>query len=315
MASQVCSLVNIVSIHAPTGGATEQSTLIKNGRPFQFTRPRGARPGCAIPVFVDCGVSIHAPTGGATSSNSFLWRTIQFQFTRPRGARHKTKSYKYVGMVSIHAPTGGATSRGRRPPRRLARFNSRAHGGRDQPAFSTPSHIATFQFTRPRGARRDRDAREGGGAVFQFTRPRGARPWTADAASRAAWFQFTRPRGARPSTASSPSFKPSFQFTRPRGARLGLASLLVLGAGFNSRAHGGRDTLRICDKAYLSVSIHAPTGGATRSSARSARASSLFQFTRPRGARRPPRRPDVALRVSIHAPTGGATVKTPPAKE
>ena len=56
----------------------------------------------------------------------------------------------------------------------------------------------------------------------------------------------------------------AFQFTRPRGARL-------------ARARHGR--------ADLDVSIHAPTGGATRAVVR------VLDF----------------LPVSIHAPTGGAT--------
>ena len=34
-----------VSIHAPTGGATEEGRLAALGIQFQFTRPRGARPG------------------------------------------------------------------------------------------------------------------------------------------------------------------------------------------------------------------------------------------------------------------------------
>ena len=120
---------------------------------FQFTRPRGARhlQGFELQAaksfnsrahggrdarglylsFVD-GVSIHAPTGGATAA----------------------EMGDYSGMyVSIHAPTGGATqdrvSRAVRPPFQftrprgarpalgdycctLARFNSRAHGGRDR---------------------------------------------------------------------------------------------------------------------------------------------------------------------------------------
>ena len=59
-----------------------------------------------------------------------------------------------------------------------------------------------------------------------------------------------------------------------------------------------------------SVSIHAPTGGAT-SPAALRRMASAFQFTRPRGARlRPPPSPP-SSRVSIHAPTGGATWCSP----
>ena len=82
--------------------------------------------------------------------------------------------------------------------------------------------------------------------------------------------------------------------------------------------------------AQYKVSIHAPTGGATRSPRRTRRRRS-FQFTRPRGARPqstilPPTTRGfnsrahggrdlrtiseiLARRVSIHAPTGGATLR------
>ena len=167
-------------------------------------------------------------------------------------------------------------------------------------------------------------------------------------------FQFTRPRGAR------------------HGARLvdrhGLVSIhapawgatrLVRdaqdGPGFNSRARVGRDLRRAEPlRRLLGVSIHAPAWGATRGrrdrDARDAvsihapawgatvmdllptHAELLFQFTRPRGARRKsvgrlldPRRFNSRARVgrdpvgivvgsssavSIHAPAWGATLRT-----
>ena len=98
-----------------------------------------------------------------------------------------------------------------------------------------------------------------------------------------------------------------FQFTRPRGARQK-----------RGRERRGRRT----------VSIHAPTGGAT-GNRQAVVAGARFQFTRPRGARRlggDRLRPGTVFQftrprgarlralshrphpqVSIHAPTGGAT--------
>ena len=55
---------------------------------------------------------------------------------------------------------------------------------------------------------------------------------------------------------------------------------------FNSRAHGGRDAELTTPPSPTTVSIHAPTGGATV----------------------PQRRTRRVQPVSIHAPTGGATV-------
>ena len=121
-----------------------------------------------------------------------------------------------------------------------------------------------------------------------------------------------------------------FQFTRPRGARLVHRRRdLVRPACFNSRAHGGRD-YRISRRSLDStVSIHAPTGGATTRCCRSPKETGVsihaptggatkdeilerycrtFQFTRPRGARLAMHlTPDQMSAVSIHAPTGGAT--------
>ena len=99
----------------------------------------------------------------------------------------------------------------------------------------------------------------------------------------------------------------AFQFTRPRGARHDLYAVGVTDVCFNSRAHGGRDLGIVRQMAMSEVSIHAPTGGATKR-AQGPPPRNAFQFTRPRGARRI--RDNARARtlvVSIHAPTGGAT--------
>ena len=110
-----------------------------------------------------------------------MWRTparepAAFQFTRPRGARlYLSNMVVDTFIVSIHAPTGGATPRVVEDLR-VAGFNSRAHGGRDNAQL-----IGTLTQT-----------------------------------------------------------------------------------GFNSRAHGGRDFDRPHERVDGLVSIHAPTGGATK---------------------------------------------------
>ena len=100
--------------------------------------------------------------------------------------------------------------------------------------------------------------------------------------------------------------------------------------GFNPRAHGGRDEFGFTPnetkfKEFQStrprgarhmakskffrvgtVSIHAPTGGATYY-VDGVLAHQTFQSTRPRGARRSLGAGQLFRFVSIHAPTGGAT--------
>ena len=100
-----------VSIHAPTRGATSAALSHIDGIPlFQSTRPRGAR---------------------LISSSVIGWNVL-FQSTRPRGARHSRHKRHQDGFaVSIHAPTRGATLSVAPPPTQHSSFNPRAHAGRD----------------------------------------------------------------------------------------------------------------------------------------------------------------------------------------
>ncbi len=120
-----------VSIHAPARGATVRANRCTSACPFQFTRPRGARPLRASLRRARI-VSIHAPA---------------------RGATRIVCDYPRHYAVSIHAPARGATIA---PPPfspTSPSFNSRAREGRDHAvrSFIFPD---AFQFTRPRGARR-----------------------------------------------------------------------------------------------------------------------------------------------------------------
>ncbi len=123
-------------------------------------------------------------------------------------------------------------------------------------------------------------------------------------------FQSTRPRGARLDLRQNDGTGSRFQSTRPRGARRArLTALLCSIQSFNPRAHVGRDRYSLLSALLSPVSIHAPTWGATPSlriygacrpgfnprahvgrdtpPPKSIFRSSLFQSTRPRGARRP----------------------------
>ena len=80
------------------------------------------------------------------------------------------------------------------------------------------------------------------------------------------------------------------------------------GLGFNPRAHVGRDTKAATWRLPQTVSIHAPTWGATPVGAYCFNTATKFQSTRPRGARQPEQDYiDSYYNVSIHAPTWGAT--------
>ena len=170
-----------------------------------------------------------------------------------------------------------------------------------------------FQSTLPRGARPAQD--QANRAVSKSFNPRahaGRDATSNTAATITAAFQSTRPRGARRRAARCRVYRGSVSIHAPtRGATARLAAKTTCCASFNPRAHAGRDTsiqTRVrrgtfqstrprgarpvtpqCNVSSASVSIHAPTRGATRH---------LPEIRAPG-------------RVSIHAPTRGATVTQP----
>ena len=213
---------------------------------------------------------------------------MAFQFTRPRGARPALGFMDAEGnVVSIHAPAWGATGAWQAGALQQC-FNSRARVGRDlsgQQARATPTgsfnsrarvgrdeelrrvfHVTDlFQFTRPRGARRTMSSRAARAASqFQFTRPRGARRAFVAYPRRNSTFQFTRPRGARHKIVLEPSEPVEVSIHAPAWGATGSRPRTSATRSFNSRARVGRDRLRPPRVDDLS----------------------LFQFTRPRGARR-----------------------------
>ena len=165
-----------------------------------------------------------------------------------------------------------------------------------------------FQFTRPRGARRGRTRFAVGCRLFQFTRPRGARlgPWWAKRVRHSCFN--SRARVGRDEQRSS---------------------LRGPARGFNSRARVGRDARRRrIGGVHRSFNSRARVGRDKRRPRLESR-TSLFQFTRPRGARRKEWLPARSRErfnsrarvgrdsrfhsfpyfdlVSIHAPAWGAT--------
>ena len=122
----------VVSIHAPTRGATNQRLIADFGQQFQSTHPHGVRPalrcwpsrkssfnprthtGCDLLRRVIDGiipfVSIHAPTRGATHGGNRNDPYERVSIHAPtRGATKLLECTNPVKGVSIHAPTRGAT--------------------------------------------------------------------------------------------------------------------------------------------------------------------------------------------------------------
>ena len=126
-------LKNIISIHAPTRGATTaslrhtllyvfQSTLPRGERQasiesvisqflFQSTLPRGERRICKANATVATRFQSTLPRGERRAADHFgSWIDPVFQSTLPRGERRHLLSHIWSGnYISIHAPTRGAT--------------------------------------------------------------------------------------------------------------------------------------------------------------------------------------------------------------
>ncbi len=322
-----------VSIHAPAWGATSrgvsarrilwmfQSTRPRGARPsrtchapsippFQSTRPRGARLARHTPGVGHLIVSIHAPAWGATKSRPAaggkrcvsihapawgatrrrVWTLrlmLEFQSTRPRGARlHRCILTFNIPKVSIHAPAWGATQTvWPSGDKILVSIHAPAWG-----ATSANLDFARQQFVSIHapawGATLSQRIRQGVKKVFQSTRPRGARRRCTSTMDSGRLFQSTRPRGARPILEDRRiqvlSFNPRARVGRDYKAN----SDSSLAGGFNPRARVGRDCLLTASKIF----------------------GTLFQSTRPRGARPDELTGDTRYAcVSIHAPAWGAT--------
>ena len=128
----LCSLSSVISIHAPTRGATGipdaifykyrfQSTLPREERRRQQARALSANISIHAPtrgatykldgLSYEEAISIHAPTRGATHLYLIRLTAVLFQSTLPREERPTTPRCRSImPSISIHAPTRGATA-------------------------------------------------------------------------------------------------------------------------------------------------------------------------------------------------------------
>ena len=102
---------DIISIHAPTGGATwpewKYSARWRNFNP----RSHGGSDCGNAKEFRKQAISIHAPTGGATVWGGLTDNITGISIHAPTGGATVTPIAASLGIttISIHAPTGGAT--------------------------------------------------------------------------------------------------------------------------------------------------------------------------------------------------------------
>ncbi len=182
----------------PRGARPPRSYFCTPNSGFQSTRPRGARRRQGLRPALKIVFQSTRPRGARRFRSASPAAQASFQSTRPRGARPQIITQgDRAAEVSIHAPAWGATLCHRAWSPAYLRFNPRARVGRDSGASSTRAGTASFQSTRPRGARPESSPEDPPEDPFQSTRPRGARPKSSSTPTTCNWFQSTRPRGAR----------------------------------------------------------------------------------------------------------------------
>ena len=209
-------------------------------------------------------VSIHAPTRGATTcSQPVLLRWSRFNPRTHEGCDSGRTVLFSISVVSIHAPTRGATE------------------------LSWKQLIALmFQSTHPRGVRQKHRDWLLPDPEFQSTHPRGVRldiccdqvkfdngfnPRTHEGCDWVpliiTWlintFQSTHPRGVRPPFVRYGIEHNEFQSTHPRGVRHLDRWHEKTVFKFQSTHPRGVRQLRWSQIETYTVSIHAPTRGAT----------------------------------------------------
>ena len=169
----------IVSIHAPTKGATDRlpsaaagmdgfnprshegsdrtrSRSCSSGNGFNPRSHEGSDPPnwCTIYPFI---VSIHAPTKGATSTaRTDCFGTVGFNPRSHEGSDSAASFPSNVVRVSIHAPTKGATGTYAFNSVVNGSFNPRSHEGSDGIPELEVTNLWRFQSTLPRRERRKR---------------------------------------------------------------------------------------------------------------------------------------------------------------
>ena len=142
-----------VSIHAPTRGATSVSSVYSTLQSFN-SRTHAGCDTIRCYLLGQAIVSIHAPTRGATCNEAPMPPKQLVSIHAPtRGATIVNGSNSVAPEVSIHAPTRGAT---RRRSQRQVYTHVSIHAptrGATYTCANLQSVGNWFQFTHPRGVR------------------------------------------------------------------------------------------------------------------------------------------------------------------
>ena len=146
---------DIISIHAPTRGATGEDGTDGRVTPISIHAPTRGATDLQQTLYKKLEISIHAPTRGATGEVYQGTLEAIFQSTLPQGERPFDD---YIVYDNRH-------------------FNPRSHKGSDGYGHKRIIRVEQFQSTLPQGERRGFTGIYLGRDGFQSTLPQGERPF------------------------------------------------------------------------------------------------------------------------------------------
>ena len=187
-----------------------------------------------------------------------------FQSTHPHGVRLFKSGHYFFCAPSFNPRTHtGCDHRHGCTPHLAASFNPRTHTGCDDFNFFLVDFLRVSIHAPTRGATKIKSILFKDFIVSIHAPTRGA----TGCCGRAVFFlqfQSTHPHGVRQRASNDRKNNTRFQSTHPHGVRLYPPPLMLIYPGFNPRTHTGCDTaIATPSVAYSTVSIHAPTRGAT----------------------------------------------------
>ena len=268
----------MVSIHAPTRGATCPGLITCISGQFQSTHPHGVR---------------HRKARTNNGYRRFNPRTHTGCDTRRQGCCCRPPGFNPRTHTGCDCPRSSRSWAS-------GRFNPRTHTGCDERMELAELVCSMFQSTHPHGVRPVLEFMSILSIDVSIHAPtRGATSKECPHQYSLSLFQSTHPHGVRQSIVwqqlPTVSFNPrthtgcdyvcsdlgmpdyEFQSTHPHGVRLPLLKGLdCLSKSFNPRTHTGCDRIASIVLPDVLVSIHAPTRGATGSPLRRRTASSSF---------------------------------------
>ena len=145
----------IISIHAPTGGATEQVVQLRMYTLYFNPRSHGGSDSDSEYFTRFERISIHAPTGGATFLSFYIVNMFHvFQSTLPRGERPNFSSVSPSSTEFQSTLPRGERRMCITPPKLFSKFQSTLpRGERRLSGLWHDPHFLLFQSTLPRGER------------------------------------------------------------------------------------------------------------------------------------------------------------------